>query len=81
MACDPEVTGSEQSERRPVVKDSLWSSSFFQRTRGSLIEGPPPKTPSARSLTPENDRWCELQGEEGGAEDEKEEVNYFGCFD
>lgn len=70
MACDPGVTGSEQSEQGPVVKDSSWSSSFFQRTRGSLIEGPPPEAPSARSLTPENDRWCELQGQERGAGNE-----------
>lgn len=74
----PRVTGSEQSEQRPVVKDSTWSSSFFQRARGSLIECPPPETLSARSLTPENDRKCEVQGEERGVEWKGVSYNYLG---
>lgn len=64
MACDPEVRGSELSEQRPAFKDYSRSSSFTQKTRGSLIEGPPPQTPSARSLTPKIDRCGELQGAE-----------------
>lgn len=68
----PRSRGSERSEEGPVVKDSSRSSSFFWRTRGSLIEGPPPKFPSARSLTPQNDRCKELQGDRNGL--------YMDCF-
>lgn len=60
----PEVMGWGESEQRPGFKDCLWSSSFFHGTRGSLIEEPPPQTPSVRCLTPKSDCCREAQGEE-----------------
>lgn len=39
----PRGQGSAQRGQRPVFKESCWSSSFFKKTCGSLIEGPPYK--------------------------------------
>lgn len=54
---DPGVRGSQRSEQWPVFKGFA----FFLETRGSLIGGPPPHTPSGKRPMAEHDWWCELE--------------------